>query len=267
MPSPCVALLLVFRMSSPAMIEPHISFPQGPVTNEEIALRWLHFVAGIIWIGLLYFFNLIATPTLKGLEPSVRGKVFPPLLARAMWWFRWSALVTVVAGLRYFWLILAADARNAGDPGLAWRWMGEWLAVWLVAYALIYPLQLPYKGMFDSAWVRGIGIGVITIAAAWFVLVLNRGPDSSNRHLSIAIGGGLGLLMLLNTWGVVWRAQKRLIAWTRASAYEGAPMPAEAERMARWALLASRTGFWMSFPLLFFMAAASHYPWLGSITE
>jgi uncharacterized membrane protein len=249
------------------MVQPHISFPQGSVTNEEIALRWVHFVAGIVWVGLLYFFNLIATPMMKGLDGVLRGKVFPPLMSRAMWWFRWSALVAVLAGLRYFWLILAADAHNAGDTGLAWRWMTEWLVVWLVAYALVYPLQLPRQGIWDNAWVRVIGILAITIAAAWLVLVLNAGPDSSNRHLSIAIGGGLGLLMLLNTWGVVWRAQKRLIAWTRDSAEQGTPMPAEAEKLSRWALIASRTGFWMSFPLLFFMAAASHYPWLSNITE
>lgn len=250
-----------------AMLQPHISFPQGPVTNEEIALRWLHFVAGIIWIGLLYFFNLVGTKTMKCLEPAVRVKVFPSLMMRAMWWFRWSALVTVLVGLRYFWLILAADAHNAGDSALAWRWLGEWLLVWLVAYALTYPFQLPHKGILDSAWLRAIAIAVITVAAAWIVLVLNANPESSNRHLSIAIGGGLGLLMLLNTWGVVWRAQKRLIAWTRAAVEQGTPMPPEAEGMQRWAFLASRTGFWMSFPLLFFMAAASHYPFLSSIVD
>jgi uncharacterized membrane protein len=247
--------------------EIQISFPQGAVTREEIALRWMHFVAGIIWIGLLYFFNLVGTKTMKGLEPAVRVKVFPELMSRAMWWFRWSALVTVIAGLRYFWLILASDASNAGNPSLAWRWMGEWLLVWCVVFALIYPFQLPHKGTLDSPWIRAIAIAAITLAGAWTVIALNAGPQSSNGHLSIAIGGGLGLLMLLNTWGVVWRAQKRLIAWTRAVAEQGAPMPPEAERMARWAYLASRTGFWLSFPMLFFMAAADHFPFLSGIVD
>ena len=245
----------------------HVSFPQGVVTREEIALRWMHLVAWIIWIGLLYFFNLVGTKTLKALEPAVRVKVFPALMSRAMWWFRWSALVTVLAGLRYFWLILAADATNATNPSLAWRWLGEWLLVWCVAFALIYPFQLPHKGILDSAWLRAIAIGAIVVAASWIILVLNAGPESSNPHLSIAIGGGIGLLMLLNTWGVVWRAQKRLIAWTRAAAEQRAPMPPGAERMARWAFLASRVGFWLSFPLLFFMAAASHFPFLAGVGD
>ena len=249
------------------IIQTHISFPQGAATREEIALRWMHFVAGIIWIGLLYFFNLVGTRTMKGLEPAVRAKVFPALMSRAMLWFRWSALVTVLAGLRYFWLILAADASNAGNPSLAWRWLGGWLLVWFVAFALIYPFQLPHKGILDSPWLRAIAIAAIVIAASWIVLALNAGPESSNRHLSIAIGGGMGLLMFLNTWGVVWRAQKRLIAWTRAAAEQGTLMPPEAERMARWAFLASRVGFWLSFPLLFFMAAASHFPFLSGIGD
>jgi uncharacterized membrane protein len=246
---------------------PQFSFPHGPVANEQIVLRWMHFVAGIIWIGLLYFFNLVGFPTMKQVEASVRAKVYPVMMSRAMAWFRWSALVTVIAGLRYFWMILSADAHNAGNPSLALRWFGEWFAVWLAAYALIFPLQRPAKGIRDNGWLRAIGIAAIVVAASWLVLELNANPQSSNSHLSISIGGGIGLLMLLNTWGVVWRMQKRLIAWTRATAEKGTTMPPEAERMARHAFLASRVGFWLSFPMLFFMGAAEHYPFLSSITD
>ena len=257
---------LMLHAAAPPTV-PLISFPQGAVANEEIALRWLHFVSGIIWIGLLYFFNLVGTPTMKTLDAPVRAKIFPALMSRAMWWFRWSALVAVIAGMRYFWLILAADARNAGNPSLAWQWMGWWLLVWCVAFALIYPFQLPHTGILDSPWVRITAIVVIAVAACWAVLVLNASPESSNAHLSISIGGGMGLLMLLNAWGIIWRVQKRLIVWTRASAEQGTPMPPEAARMARWAFLASRAGFWMSLPMLFFMGAAEHYPFLSSIAK
>ena len=77
-------------------IEPHFSFPHGAAT-EQIVLRWMHFIGGIIWIGLLYFFNLVGFPTMKELDASVRGKVFPVLMSRAMGWFRWSAFWTVAA--------------------------------------------------------------------------------------------------------------------------------------------------------------------------
>ncbi|MFZ3214449.1 MAG: hypothetical protein WA192_00135 [Candidatus Acidiferrales bacterium] len=245
---------------------PQFSFPQG-AANELIVLRWLHFIFGIIWIGLLYFFNLVGFPTMKQLDAPVRAKVYPVMMSRAMSWFRWSALITVVVGLRYYFTILSADAHNSGNSSLTLRWFGWWLLVWVVAYALIYPFQLPSKGILDSPWVRSIAIAAIVIAASWIVLDLNGGPQVSNSHLCISVGGGLGLLMLLNTWGVVWRVQKRLIAWTRASAEQGTPMPEEAARLARWGFIASRVGFWLSFPMLFFMGAAEHYPFLSSIAK
>jgi uncharacterized membrane protein len=248
------------------VLVPQFNFPQGSAT-ELIMLRWLHFIFGVIWIGLLYFFNLVGFPTMKQLDAAVRGKVFPVLMSRAMSWFRWSALITVAVGLRYYFTMLSADAQNSGNPGLTLRWFGWWLLVWLLAYALIYPFQLPSKGLLDNAWLRAIAIAAIVVAASWMILDLNSGPEVSNAHLCISVGGGLGLLMLLNTWGVVWRVQKKLIAWTRASAEQGTPMPEDAARLARWGLLASRVGFGLSFPMLFFMGAAEHYPFLSSIAK
>ncbi|MGA7913936.1 MAG: hypothetical protein WCA00_01775, partial [Candidatus Acidiferrales bacterium] len=66
-------------------LAPQFSFPQGSAT-ELIMLRWLHFVFGIIWIGLLYFFNLVGFSTMKQLEAPVRAKLYPVLMTRAMNW-------------------------------------------------------------------------------------------------------------------------------------------------------------------------------------
>jgi uncharacterized membrane protein len=249
-----------------SLLEPQVNFPRGAV-NELILLRWIHFVSGIIWIGLLYFFNLVGFATMNELEPAVRAKVFPVLMSRAMWWFRWSALITVLVGLRYFYTILAADAQNSGNPALALRWFLEWFLLWLVAYALMYPLQLPASGALNIPAVRIIGITAIVVAASYLSVSVSDGPAVSNAHLCIGIGGGLGLLMLLNVWGIVWRAQKRLIRWSRASIEQGTPMPPEADRLRRWSFLASRVGFWLSIPMLFFMGAAEHYPFLMSVAH
>ena len=260
-------MFLLFLAHTFPVWRPHFSLLENPLANEMIALRWLHFIFGIIWIGLLYFFNLVLTPAMKQVEPAARVKIYPALMSKAMSWFRYSALVTVLVGLRYFQLHLSADARNAGDPSLAGKWLGWWLLVWVVAYIFIYALQLPAKGFLNSAWLRGIGVSVVVIAASWLVLALNGGANVSNAHLAISVGGGLGLVMLLNTWGVVWRVQKKLIAWARASAEQGVAMPPEAERLMRWNFLTARVSLWLSFPMLFFMAAASHYSFLSTVAR
>ena len=88
---------------------------------------------------------------------------------------------------------------------------------------------------------------------------LNQQGWESNRALAIGIGGGLGWFMMLNVWGIVWRMQKKIIRWTGESAAKGTAMPPEAAKVARLSFLASRLNFWLSFPMLFFMGAASHY--------
>jgi uncharacterized membrane protein len=256
--------LATLALSLPSW-KPHFTFLTDHLANEMMVLRWIHLTFGIIWIGLLYFFNLVLTPTMKNVDAAARIKIYPELMSHAMAWFRWSSLANVAVGIRYYAIHLSSDAHNAGQPALTVHWLVVWFLVWLGAYALIYALQLPATGIRNNVWVRAICIAVVVVAASWIVLVLNAGESSSSAHLAISIGGGLGLVMFLNTWGVVWRVQKRLIAWTRAAAEQGTPMPPEAQRLMRWNFLTARTSFWLSFPMLFFMAAASHYPFLTSI--
>ena len=68
-------------------------------------LRWTHFLAGIAWIGLLYFFNLINAGFLKSLDGPTKNVVIPKLMPSALNWFRHGATVTVLAGLAlYFYM-------------------------------------------------------------------------------------------------------------------------------------------------------------------
>jgi uncharacterized membrane protein len=69
--------------------------------------------------------------------------------------------------------------------------------------------------------------------------------------------------MMMNVWGIIWRNNKKTIQWTKDNAANGTPIPAQSAALARMAFLASRTNAWLSLPMLFFMAAASHYPFLG----
>lgn len=239
------------------------SFPHTPSDIEQIVLRWIHLTAGITWLGLLYFFNLVNVPFQKSLDPLSKGKVVPLLMTRALWWFRWSAILTVLAGFRYFMILAKIDAVNAGIPGLMGRWLGGWFVIWTIAWALQYLVLKFARGPFADGRVLAVPLAAIIIAATWAVLQWVGHPGAGNRTLSISVGGGMGLFMLLNVWGVIWRCQKRLIAWTKANAEQGTPIPAESAQLARLAFLNSRTNFWLSFPMLFFMAASAHYPFLG----
>ncbi|MFQ5850727.1 MAG: urate hydroxylase PuuD [Candidatus Binatia bacterium] len=62
-------------------------------------LRWIHFLSGITWIGLLYYFNFVQTPFFAETEASVRSAAVQKLVPRALWWFRWGAMFTFLAGI------------------------------------------------------------------------------------------------------------------------------------------------------------------------
>ena len=63
------------------------------------AWRWLHVIAGIAWIGLLYYFNLVQVPAFAKMDASARNDAIDKVARRALWWFRWAALATVIFGL------------------------------------------------------------------------------------------------------------------------------------------------------------------------
>jgi uncharacterized membrane protein len=75
--------------------------------------RWLHVLAGITWIGLLYYFNLVQVPAFAafGDEGKARNIAIDKIARKALWWFRWAALSTFVTGL----LIIGATKDYFGD--------------------------------------------------------------------------------------------------------------------------------------------------------
>ncbi len=242
------------------MLYTGISLPDAQ-TNFLMFLRVVHLVAGVTWLGLLYFFNLVNIPFMKELDPATRARIMPGLMLRALWWFRWASVVTVLAGMAYWGQIVATDARNAGEAPTTP--LVTFLVVWTATWGILYALLLPGKGLLDKGWVLAILYIVIVGHSMHLFLHWNSRGWESNRLLAIGIGGGLGWMMLLNVWGVIWRIQKRLIAWTKANAENGSPIPEKAQRMARMAFLMSRANAFLSIPMLFFMAAASHYPMFG----
>jgi uncharacterized membrane protein len=228
----------------------------------RIALRWLHFVAGITWIGLLYFFNLVNVPFQKGIDADTKKKVNPDLLGRSLWYFRWGALVTVLVGLTYYAMyILSADATNAHNIGgggrNVWVTLLVWLLLSIITFAIEFAIINSVPALTKDGRVFAVVVLVLVVVMAivivwWLNSSLTAGHDSyaSNKTFSIGIGGALGVIMLLNVWGIIWPANKRILAGLQGTG------PAAPPELARRAFLASRTNTWLSLPMLFFMGTS-----------
>jgi uncharacterized membrane protein len=223
------------------------------ITGKEamqLILRWFHFIAGILWVGLLYFFNLINVPFMKQVDAGMKPKIFQNLTLPALNWFRWSALVTVLIGLAYWGeAYIGPDAQRQG--GGAGATMGLFFLLWIAVWFVLF---LVMKKMTPSGYVLGAITTILVYAAGWLFVHYTPVGGDDNHVLSIGVGGGLGIVMLFNVWGIIWPSNKKIIRGTLA----GTP-PANAAAMARAAFLASRTNFFLSVPLLFYMAASSHF--------
>jgi uncharacterized membrane protein len=114
-----------------------------------IALRWTHILFGIIWLGHLYFFNFVQANYEKSLSPDVKKAIVPEIRGRALWWFRWGAMITMVSGLLYLiyeQLIVPGSRSFAGwlsySPD---RWitfgMTLGMVMWFNVWFVIWPRQ------------------------------------------------------------------------------------------------------------------------------
>jgi len=106
-------------------------------------MRWFHFLAGITWVGVLYYFNFIQTPFFATADPAVRSGMIRGLVPNALWWFRWGAMFTFLTG----WIMVLTKLHLSGISGqehyltliLTGGAMGTlmWANVWFV----IWPAQ------------------------------------------------------------------------------------------------------------------------------
>jgi len=234
-----------------------MTWPQDWQTNVTFLLRWAHLLGGVAWIGLLYWFNLVNVQFQKEVDASIKGKMNPPLLTRTLWWFRWAAVLTWVTGVIYYAILLGTENISA-KLGIV---LVAWILAWLVLAGL-YRLSVDAGTMKDGRVVAVIVV-LVVLVASWLVIGSLR-QGGSNRTRAIGIGGGLGTIMFMNVWMIIWPLQKKIIAATRATAESGAAAPADLPKWARRAFLASRTNAWLSIPMLFFMGAASHFPIFGT---
>ncbi len=210
----------------------------------EPLFRWIHVVAGVLWIGLLYFFNWVNGPFAKTLDAETRPKVVPELMPRALFFFRFGAAYTWVTGFLLLGIVyyghnhaLMVDAGNEAHAKMAMiLGLAAWISGWLIYDMVWKALQKNEKA----------GVAVSFVLLAVYVLVLNYLGHLGGRALFIHIGALFGTTMAFNVWMRIWPSQRKIIAAVKAGQ---APDPA----VVALAGLRSKHNTYMSVPLVFMM--------------
>jgi len=163
--------------------------------NAPLVGRWLHIISGVMWIGLLYYFNVVQMPGMAAAGADKGGPggagINKYIAPRALLWFRWAAVATWVTG----------------------------------AYYLLF------------------GYGSAATIHKAFTL--------QDGFRTIGVGAWLGTIMLFNVWVLIWPNQKKILGMVAATDEQ----KAAARKVA---MLASRTNFVLSIPMLLCMGAQSH---------
>jgi uncharacterized membrane protein len=140
-------------------------------------MRWLHVLSGVMWIGILWYFNFVQTPTMPTIQPVEHRAAITKFIApNALFWFRWAALATVVTGLLLAWMngyILQALTFQKGTVAIG---IGMWLALIMAfnVWFVIWPNQKKVLGLVpadDDAKAQAARLAMLT-SRANFVLSL-----------------------------------------------------------------------------------------------
>ena len=116
------------------------------------AFRWLHVMVGVMWIGLLWYFNFVQIPSMPKISDEHKPAISKVIAPEALFWFRYSALLTVVTGLIVAWLNgYGHDALMLGE-GFQAIGLGMWLAIIMAinVWFVIWPNQKRALGIVDA---------------------------------------------------------------------------------------------------------------------
>ncbi len=210
--------------------------------------RWAHVIAGITWIGLLFFFNWVNSGFAPTMDAETKKKVVPELMPRALYWFRWGAAYTWVTGVVLLLMVYYHGQLVLDDLGAEWSALAlgmvavTFLAVFvydLLAGSVLKPTNMAFWG--------GVVLSVVT-------LVLYDVAGFSFRAMAIHLGALFGTNMAFNVWFRIWPAQQRII-----TAIKNGEAPNADD--AGLAGLRSKHNTYMSVPLVFLMLN-THMTWL-----
>ncbi|MBA2325859.1 MAG: urate hydroxylase PuuD [Actinobacteria bacterium] len=132
----------------------------------EFLFRWLHIVIGILWIGLLYYFNFVQVPSFAEMDGGARNNAIDKLAPRALWYFRWAAALTVLTGLMILGLM-----RGGTDNDLSYGFTSDY-----------------WGTLQGTSIVTGAVLGIIMFLNVWLVIWPNQKVVIANAR-NVSAGG------------------------------------------------------------------------------
>ena len=171
----------------------------------EFLIRWVHFMAGVTWIGILYYFNFIQTPFFgTDLGGQAKGAMTRGLVPNALWWFRWGAMFTFVTGVLI--LLIKLGHGNPLASGYMTRiltgalmgtlmWANVWFVIWPAQQVVIASAEKVAGGgeADPTAAGRGAAAGMASRTNTLFSIPMLFFMGAASHLPSITGDGGLSL--------------------------------------------------------------------------
>ncbi len=115
----------------------------GEMAYWTFFMRWLHVLSGVLWIGLLWYFNFVQIPSMPRIPDEQKPAISKVIAPEALFWFRWAALATIVTGLLLAWM-----------SGYIWKALG---------------IQAPFHAIGIGMW-----LGLVMAFNVWFIIWPNQ---------------------------------------------------------------------------------------------
>lgn len=212
----------------------------------EMITRWAHVVAGVVWIGFLFYFVLVQLDALSAMGDA-RREAARQLMPRGLWWFRWMAALTLFTGILLLWLVYYQGGMlYVEDSGTTVTATVTALLSILIAVAAYDTITARIE---RARFAHPLSVGLL----AFTYWILSEVADFNGRSVWIHVGSAMGLALFVNVWFRVWPAVKRGVL----PALE-AGMPPDPQAMKVIATRARRS-IYIAVPLLFLMIS-NHYP-------
>ena len=151
-----LALMVISFVLTSGSIEIGEGFKYNPFWM--FVFRWLHVLSGVMWIGLLWYFNFVQIPNMGNIQDAQKPAISKVIAPAALWWFRWGAMATIVTGLilgyinGYLHTAMTLTLVGGGSPNELFIGLGMWLGIimWFNVWFVIWPNQKKALGIVEA---------------------------------------------------------------------------------------------------------------------